>query len=308
MSPNRRFVSWALGVAAALAFVVGASAQQIFAPQDPQPPPQQQQQEPEQQQGRGGRGNQPPAPRPYNQVITSAAKTDDGIFKVHRIGESLYYEIPKAQLNKDFLWNMQIKKTTIGAGYGGQNAGSRVVRWVTKGDRVLLLNIDYTVVADPVSPVAMAVDDANYPTIIRAFNVAAYAPSGDPVIDVTTAIRQHPGESLLRYASIVACAGTLGIGVGAFAVYRVWSALNGLVEHANVRMPRPRRAARVLASKSLTCQSMSARTTVAWNCNGPKRGWRRRARSTACSQNGTARTSSGATRPWLRASSMSWVS
>ncbi len=32
----------------------------------------------------------------------------------------------------------------------------RVVRWVTKGDRVLLLNIDYTVVADSStrSPVA----------------------------------------------------------------------------------------------------------------------------------------------------------
>ena len=64
MVPNRRFVSWTLAVASALAFVVGASAQQlarvvsqavvtpddpIFAPQDPQPPPQQQQQqEPEQ--------------------------------------------------------------------------------------------------------------------------------------------------------------------------------------------------------------------------------------------------------------------
>src|SRR5205823_3708819 len=61
----------------------------------------------------------------------------------------------------------------------------RVVRWVQKGDRVLLQNIDYSVVADPSTPIAEAVDDANYPTIIRAFNVAAYAPSGDPVIDVT---------------------------------------------------------------------------------------------------------------------------
>ena len=163
MAPNRRFVSWTLAVMSALAFVVGASAQQlarvvsqavvtpddpIFAPQDPQPPPQQQQQEPEQTGRGGGRGTQPPQPRPYDQVITKAAKTDDGIFKIHRIAETLFYEIPKAQLNKDFLWNTQIKKTTIGAGYGGQNAGSRVVRWVTKGDRVLLLNIDYSVVAD----------------------------------------------------------------------------------------------------------------------------------------------------------------
>ena len=135
----------------------------------------------------GGSGNQatPPAPRPYAQVITAAAKTDEGIVKVHRVGETLYYEIPKAQLGKDFLWNTQIKKTTIGAGYGGQAAGSRTVRWVAKGDRVLLLSIDYSLVADQSNPVFQAVDDANYPTIIRAFNVAAYSPSGDPVIDVT---------------------------------------------------------------------------------------------------------------------------
>ena len=199
MAPNRRFVSWSLAIASALAFVVGSSAQQvartvsqavvtpdhpIFGAQDPQPPPTQQQ-EPEQQ-GRGaGRGNQPPAPRPYDQVITKAAKTDDGIFKVHRIGDTLYYEIPKAQLNKDFLWNTQIKKNTMGAGYGGQAAGSRVVRWVAKGDRVLLINIDYSVVAEGDTPIKEAVDDANYPTIIRAFNVAAYSPDKDPVIDVT---------------------------------------------------------------------------------------------------------------------------
>ena len=213
MAPNRRFVSWTLAVMSALAFVVGASAQQfarvvsqavvtpddpIFAPQDPQPPPQQQQQQEPEQTGRGGRGNQPPAPRPYNQVITSAAKTDDGIFKIHRIAETLFYEIPKAQLNKDFLWNTQIKKTTIGAGYGGQNAGSRVIRWVTKGDRVLLLNIDYTVIADIASPIAMAVDDANYPAIIRAFNVAAYSPSGDPVIDVTSLFMTDVPEFSVR--------------------------------------------------------------------------------------------------------------
>ncbi len=113
-------------------------------------------------------------------------------------GDSLFYEIPKAQLNKDFLWNTQIKKTTIGAGYGGQSAGSRVVRWVTKGDRVLLVNIDYSVVADTTSPMALAVDDANNPTIIRAFNVAAYSPSGDPVIDVTTLFMTDVPEFSVR--------------------------------------------------------------------------------------------------------------
>ncbi len=194
-----------LALASALAFVLGASPDFILraatnavggenpmaAWQDPPPA-----QEPPA--GRGGRGQQPAQPRPYGEVITSAAKTDDGIFKIHRIGETLFYEIPKAQLGKDFLWNTQIKKTTIGAGYGGQAAGSRVVRWVTKGDRVLLLNIDYSVVADTSNPIAAAVDDSNYPAIVRAFNVAAYAPSGDPVIDVTSLFMTDVPEFSVR--------------------------------------------------------------------------------------------------------------
>jgi len=135
--------------------------------------------------GASTQGTQPLAPRPYAEVITGAAKTDDGVFKVHRIGTQLFYEIPKAELNKDYLWVTQIKKTTIGAGYSGQPAGRRVVRWVTKGDRVWLLNIDYSVVADASTPIAQAVDAANYPAIILTFNIAATSPAGDPVINVT---------------------------------------------------------------------------------------------------------------------------
>jgi len=59
----------------------------------------------------------------------------------------------------------------------------------------------------------------------------------DAVVDVTTTIRQHPGESLIRYAFMCAFAFALGASPAAFAVYRTGSALNGLLEHANVRCP-----------------------------------------------------------------------
>ncbi len=133
-----------------------------------------------------GRGGANAGPRPYAEVITAAAKTDDGIFKVHRITEgstdNLFYEIPKKELNKDYLWDTQLKKTTIGSGYGGQAIGNRVVRWILKGDRVLLENIEYGVVADASNPLG---EEANMPSIIRTFPVAAYAANGDPVINVT---------------------------------------------------------------------------------------------------------------------------
>ena len=45
-----------------------------------------------------------PKIKPYDEVITSEAKSDEGIFLVHRIKEKLYYEIPKSELSRDFLW------------------------------------------------------------------------------------------------------------------------------------------------------------------------------------------------------------
>ena len=59
----------------------------------------------------------------------------------------------------------------------------------------------------------------------------------DPAVDVTTTIRQHPGEGIIRYAFMAAFAIPLGPTPGAFAVYRVWSVANGLLEHAHIRVP-----------------------------------------------------------------------
>ena len=60
----------------------------------------------------------------------------------------------------------------------------------------------------------------------------------DPTLDVTTSIRQHPGESLMRGLVLAAAIVVVGPSAGAFAFYRVASALNALLEHANLRVPR----------------------------------------------------------------------
>ena len=128
---------------------------------------------------------QPPEPRPYERVITKDAKTDEGIFKIHTIKEKVYYEIPKSELDKEFLWVSQIAKTTLGVGYGGQAAGNRVVKWERKGNRILLRNVLYDVIADSKLPVARAVQAANNDTIIMSFNIEAFGKDDTAVIDVT---------------------------------------------------------------------------------------------------------------------------
>ena len=134
--------------------------------------------------GRGGQQSREPQIRPYERVVTSEAKSDEGIFTVHRIGDRLLYEIPADKLGREFLWVSQIARTTLGAGYGGQAAGNRVVKWERRGDRVLLRAVSYDVIADPESPIARAVDAANNNPIVMAFNVEAEK-DGNPVIDVT---------------------------------------------------------------------------------------------------------------------------
>ncbi|HEV2837580.1 MAG TPA: zinc-dependent metalloprotease [Pyrinomonadaceae bacterium] len=153
-------------------------------------------------QERPGRPEQSADPKPYDKVITKEAKTDDGVFKIHSIKDKVYYEIPRSELEKEFLWVSQIAKTTLGVGYGGQAAGNRVVKWERKGNRILLRNVSYDVVADSKLPVSRAVQAANNDTIIMAFNIEALGKDDSAVIDVTrlftTEVTEFSARTRLR--------------------------------------------------------------------------------------------------------------
>jgi hypothetical protein len=134
--------------------------------------------------GPGGR-EASPEPRAYDKVITKDAKSDPGVFTVHRIKDKVFYEIPASELGKEFLWVSQIARTTLGVGYGGQAAGRQVVRWERRGNRLLLRKVSYDVVADKSLPIAQAVAAANFDPIVMSFNVEAIGKDDAVVIDVT---------------------------------------------------------------------------------------------------------------------------
>jgi sterol desaturase/sphingolipid hydroxylase (fatty acid hydroxylase superfamily) len=60
----------------------------------------------------------------------------------------------------------------------------------------------------------------------------------DVSVDATTAFRQHPIEGVLRFSFIAVTAWALGAPPAAIAVYRLLGALNSVLEHANIRVPR----------------------------------------------------------------------
>ena len=60
----------------------------------------------------------------------------------------------------------------------------------------------------------------------------------DPAVDVTTALRQHPGESVVRFVVLVVFSAAIGASPASFAIYRLLSGLQAQFEHANIRVPR----------------------------------------------------------------------
>lgn len=58
----------------------------------------------------------------------------------------------------------------------------------------------------------------------------------DHMVDVTTAFRQHPLESLLRISFLLGGMVLLGLPLWIVAVYQSLSSLNALLEHANIRV------------------------------------------------------------------------
>jgi hypothetical protein len=182
------------------------ASDQTLGQTDPQDSPAQQADGSQNVPERFGRGGGPPEIRPYDRVITREAKSDDGVFTVHRIKERIYYEIPKAELGKDFLWVSQIARTTLGVGYGGQAVGNRVVRWERANNRILLRSVSYEVVADPSLPIARAVKAANNESILMSFYIEALGKDDAPVIDVsrlfTSDVTEFSARTRLRARSL----------------------------------------------------------------------------------------------------------
>ncbi len=129
-----------------------------------------------------------PAIKPYKEVITAQAKSDDGLFTVHRIDEKLFYEIPQKLLGKEMLIVTRIAKTP-GIGYGGEESNTEVVKWERKFNRILLRTISYVNVAADSLPIARAVKAANFDEVIASFPIAAYGKdsiNSNLVIDVSS--------------------------------------------------------------------------------------------------------------------------
>ncbi|MDQ3244678.1 MAG: zinc-dependent metalloprotease, partial [Gemmatimonadota bacterium] len=124
--------------------------------------------------------------KPYDKVVTSAAQTRRGMFLTHRIGDTVYFEIPRRELNRDMLLVGRFARAGTGTSYGGDEFTRRVLRWERQGNRVLLRSTSFEITADSTLPVYRAVSQASYPPIIATFQVRSYGADSGAVVDVTS--------------------------------------------------------------------------------------------------------------------------
>lgn len=132
-------------------------------------------------------------PKPYSEVITSKAVTDQGMFTVHKVEEKYYFEIPNSMMGREILVVSRISKAAAGMrngffGFAGDQIGQNVISF-DKGpnNKVFLRTISYAEYAkDSTSPMFTAVTKSNVQPIAAAFDVKAFAKdSNGVVIDIT---------------------------------------------------------------------------------------------------------------------------
>jgi len=110
-------------------------------------------------------------PQPYSKVITKDAKTDKGLFDVHKVKEDYFYEIPDSLMGREMLMVSRIAKTAAGIGFGGGKINTQVMRWEKKGDKVYLRIVSHDVVANDSLPVKEAVVNSNFEPVLYSFDV-----------------------------------------------------------------------------------------------------------------------------------------
>lgn len=119
--------------------------------------------------------------KPYKDIITDKAVTDDGIISVHKVEDKYYFEIPDRVLGKEFLLVSRLTKAAAGmrsgtTGYAGDQIAQNLIKF-EKGpqDKIFIRSISYQDYAsDSTSQMYQSVMRNNTQAIVQSFDIKAF--------------------------------------------------------------------------------------------------------------------------------------
>lgn len=133
------------------------------------------------------------APQRYNSIIGPGAITRKGLFTVHKVEDTYYFEIPDSLLGRDLLIVTRIAQGAAGVrreytGYAGDQINNTVIRFENgPSHKLFLRRITFEENAgDTSSAMYSAVLRSNLQPLVAAFGIGAYNPNGkSSLVDVT---------------------------------------------------------------------------------------------------------------------------
>lgn len=152
-----------------------------------------------------GQDQKPGATRPYTDVVTKDAVTQQGLFKVHRIDDRILFEIPANMLGREMLWQTEVAQLAQASreGYPGANAGTRIIRFTRRGGKIFMRAVDYEVRTYANGGIRTGVDENSLEPILMSFDVLTEGDDKNPagksvVIDVTQLFTSDPPDFTVR--------------------------------------------------------------------------------------------------------------
>jgi hypothetical protein len=130
----------------------------------------------------------------YADVITKDAVSQDGVFKVHRLNDHVYWEIPANLLGRLFLWQTEIAELPAELGYPGSAVGTRAVRFTRRENKIYLRDALTSVRSAATGAIQYGVQANNIEPIIGSYDILTEGDKGSAVIDVTNLFLSDPAD------------------------------------------------------------------------------------------------------------------
>lgn len=127
-------------------------------------------------------------PKPFAKVITDKAVSKAGLFKVYKVEDKWYFELPDSLLNREIMVTTRFSKIAGGGGtYAGEMEGRRTVMFERGPNNDVFMRVIANIsVADSSTEIFKAVANSNLNPIAWTFEIKALSKdSAGVVIDVT---------------------------------------------------------------------------------------------------------------------------
>ena len=123
--------------------------------------------------------------KPYDEIITKDAISDEGMFSVHRVEEKHYFELPNSLLGEEILVVSRISGFVKNLNFGGAGMKSRpqqVVRFERHNNSILMRSVSYNSVASETDPIYQSVVNNNFEPVIYKFPIEAFSEDSNSVV------------------------------------------------------------------------------------------------------------------------------